>query len=263
MSPCRSSWRRRPCSGWLIRTARRRRHAPAAQAGTVFCLSTISSLTPAELAAAAPDGRRWFQLYWSRDRGFTKSVVEAVVDSGFEAIVLTVDLPAGGQAGARSAPGLRSARGHPLPNLPEPLQGELQEALGWIVDPTITWRDLEWLVSLTDLPLVVKGVLTAEDAELACEHGATGIVVSNHGGRQLDGVPATLDALRRSSRPRAGAPRSSWTAASGAAPTSSRPLALGARAVLVGRPCSGASQSTGRRVSGASSSSFGTRSRSR
>ena len=84
----------------------------------------------------------------------------------------------------------------PLPNLPVRLEREdFHRELGMIVDPALTWRDLEWLTSACDLPLVVKGVLTAEDALLAAEHGAAAVVVSNHGGRQLDGVPATLDVL--------------------------------------------------------------------
>jgi 4-hydroxymandelate oxidase len=208
----------------------------ASQAGTVFCLSTISSVTPGELAAAAPDGRRWFQLYWSRDRGFTKSVVEAIVESGFEAIVLTVDLPAGGRRERDLRAAFEVPEDIPLPNLPEPLQGELQEALGWIVDPTITWRDLEWLVSLTDLPLVIKGILTAEDAELACEHGATGIIVSNHGGRQLDGVPATLDALPEVVEATGGRAEVLLDGGIRRGTDVVTALALGARAVLVGRP---------------------------
>jgi isopentenyl diphosphate isomerase/L-lactate dehydrogenase-like FMN-dependent dehydrogenase len=208
----------------------------AAQAGTVFCLSTISSVTPGELAAAAPDGRRWFQLYWSRDRGFTKSVVEAIVESGFEAIVLTVDLPAGGRRERDLRAAFEVPEDMPLPNLPEPLQGELQEALGWIVDPTITWRDLEWLVSLTDLPLVIKGILTAEDAELACEHGATGMIVSNHGGRQLDGVPATLDALPEVVEATGGRAEVLLDGGVRRGTDVVKALALGARAVLVGRP---------------------------
>jgi isopentenyl diphosphate isomerase/L-lactate dehydrogenase-like FMN-dependent dehydrogenase len=163
--------------------------------GTAFCLSTLSSLTPAEAAAAAPDCHRWFQLYWSRDRGFTSNLVAAAADSGFAAIVLTVDLPAGGRRERDLRTAFEVPEDLPLPNLAQPMRGELQAAISQAVDPTITWRDLEWLASLTDRPLVIKGILTAEDAELACGHGASGIVVSNHGGRQLDGVPATFDAL--------------------------------------------------------------------
>jgi isopentenyl diphosphate isomerase/L-lactate dehydrogenase-like FMN-dependent dehydrogenase len=207
----------------------------AASAGTVFCLSTLSSLTPAEVAGAAPECTRWFQLYWSRDRGFTSNLVAAVAEAGFGAIVLTVDLPAGGRRERDLRTAFEVPNDLPLPNLPTPMRGELQAAIGEVVDPTITWRDLEWLASLTDLPLVIKGVLTAEDAELACEHGAAGLVVSNHGGRQLDGVPATLDALPEVVEAAEG--RAEILLDGGVRRGSDvlKALALGARAALVGR----------------------------
>jgi isopentenyl diphosphate isomerase/L-lactate dehydrogenase-like FMN-dependent dehydrogenase len=208
----------------------------AAEAGTVFCLSTIASLSPAELAEQAPDGRRWFQLYWSRDRGFTKSLVEAAAESGFEAIALTVDLPAGGRRERDLRAAFEVPENFPFPNVPEPLEGDLQAALGWIVDPTITWRDLEWLGSLTGLPLVVKGILTSEDAELACEHGAAALIVSNHGGRQLDGVAATLDALPEVVEATAGRAEVFLDGGVRRGTDVVKALALGAQAVLVGRP---------------------------
>jgi isopentenyl diphosphate isomerase/L-lactate dehydrogenase-like FMN-dependent dehydrogenase len=168
----------------------------AARAGTVMTLSTLSSVTPAELAAAAPGAPQWFQLYWSRDRGFTQGLVEAAVEAGFRALVLTVDLPVAGRRERDLRAGFALPEDLPLPNLPLRVQGEdFHTALHAVVDDTLTWRDLEWLHSICRLPLVVKGVLTAEDALLAAEHGAAAIVVSNHGGRQLDGVPATLDVL--------------------------------------------------------------------
>jgi 4-hydroxymandelate oxidase len=84
----------------------------------------------------------------------------------------------------------------PLPNLPQELRGaDVPTALHAVVDDTLIWRDLEWLRSVCSLPLVVKGILTSDDALLAVEHGAAAVVVSNHGGRQLDGVPPTLDVL--------------------------------------------------------------------
>jgi isopentenyl diphosphate isomerase/L-lactate dehydrogenase-like FMN-dependent dehydrogenase len=168
----------------------------AAGAGTVMILATLSSVTPAELAGAAPTGRRWFQLYWSRDRDFTKGLVEAAVKAGFEALVLTVDLPVPGRRERDLRAGFGLPEDLPLPNLPVRVQGEgFHTALHAAVDDTLTWRDLEWLRSFCSVPLVVKGILTAEDALLAAEHGAAAVVVSNHGGRQLYGVPATLDVL--------------------------------------------------------------------
>ena len=168
----------------------------AARAGTVTTLSTLASVTPAELAAAAPGGPKWFQLYWSRDRGFTQELVQAAADAGFTALMLTVDLPVAGRRERDARAGFVLPDDLPLPNIPLSLRrDDFHSALGAVVDDTLTWRDLEWLRSVCPLPLAVKGILTGEDALLAAEHGADAVVVSNHGGRQLDGVPASLDAL--------------------------------------------------------------------
>jgi 4-hydroxymandelate oxidase len=168
----------------------------AASAGTVMTLSTLSSATPAELAAAAPGANQWFQLYWSRDRGFTQGLVEAAVEAGFSALMLTVDLPVAGRRERDVRAGFALPDDLPLPNLPQTLRREnFHQALHAVVDDTLTWRDLEWLRPVCPLPLVVKGILTGEDALLAAEHGAAAVVVSNHGGRQLDGVPPTLDVV--------------------------------------------------------------------
>jgi isopentenyl diphosphate isomerase/L-lactate dehydrogenase-like FMN-dependent dehydrogenase len=208
----------------------------AGAAGTVYCLSTASSVTPAELADAAPDAKRWFQLYWSRDRGFTANLVAAAGEAGFTAIVLTVDLPAGGRRERDVRLGFEVPAELPLPNVPRHLSGgDLQSAFSEIVDPTITWRDLEWLSALTDLPVVLKGVLTAEDGRLACEHGVAGVVVSNHGGRQLDGVAGTLDALPEVVEACAGEVTVLLDGGVRRGADVVKALALGARAVLVGR----------------------------
>jgi isopentenyl diphosphate isomerase/L-lactate dehydrogenase-like FMN-dependent dehydrogenase len=169
----------------------------AAAAGTIMCLSTLATTGAAEVAESVPGGPRWYQLYWHPDRGLTKAIVEEAAAAGFKAIVLTVDLPV---LGNRERD-LRT--GFTLPDGIVPAfartaayaASQGSEVLGWRVDPTLTWRDLEWLRGLSDLPLLIKGILTAEDALLAAEHGCAGVVVSNHGGRQLDGVPAALDAL--------------------------------------------------------------------
>lgn len=209
----------------------------AAAAGTVMCLSTLASVSPAELAAAAPEGRRWFQLYWPRDRGFTQELLAATVEAGFSALVLTVDFPAAGRRERDIRASFRLPADLPLPNVPTGLgTGDFHAALGEVVDPTITWRDLEWLRSVCALPLVVKGVLTAEDALLALEHGAEAIIVSNHGGRQLDGVQASLDALPEVVE--AVGDRAEILIDGGVRRGTDvvKALALGARAVLVGRP---------------------------
>jgi isopentenyl diphosphate isomerase/L-lactate dehydrogenase-like FMN-dependent dehydrogenase len=168
----------------------------AAAAGTIATLSTLSSATPGDFAAAAPGAPQWFQLYWSRDRGFTQELVESAVDAGFAGLVLTVDLPVAGRRERDLRVAFALPDDLPLPNLPQELRGaDFHRALHEVVDDTLTWHDLDWLHSISSLPLVVKGILTAEDALLTAEHGAAAIVVSNHGGRQLDGVPPTLDVL--------------------------------------------------------------------
>jgi isopentenyl diphosphate isomerase/L-lactate dehydrogenase-like FMN-dependent dehydrogenase len=209
----------------------------AAGVGTVMCLSSLASSSPAELAQAAPEGARWFQLYWSRDRGFVENLLAGAVEAGFTALVLTVDLPAAGRRERDLRTAFQLPADLPFPNLPVQLAGEdFHGALGEVVDPRLAWRDLEWLRSACTLPLLIKGILTAEDALLAVEHGAAGIVVSNHGGRQLDGVQASLDALpevvdavgdRAEILLDGGIRRGTDVV---------KALALGARAVLVGRP---------------------------
>ena len=150
----------------------------AQAAGTVMCLSTVSTFELEDVAGAASEGAKWFQLYWGPDRAQVQDLVGRAEAAGYRAIVVTVDFA---EVGRRERE-LRTSFERPKP-------------LDDIVDRTLTWQDLEWLRTLTSLPVLVKGILTAEDAELACEAGVEGIVVSNHGGRQLDGVAASLDAL--------------------------------------------------------------------
>ncbi len=156
----------------------------AAGAGALFCASTLTTSSHGEIASAGP-GPRWFQLYILRDRGRTLEHMREAREAGYSAVVLTVDLPYLG----RRERDLRLGFENPPPGLRLPY--------ATLVDttPALTWRDLEWIRDELQLPLVVKGVLTREDATLAVEHGVDAVWVSNHGGRQLDGVPAGLDAL--------------------------------------------------------------------
>jgi isopentenyl diphosphate isomerase/L-lactate dehydrogenase-like FMN-dependent dehydrogenase len=209
----------------------------AAAAGTIMCQSSLSSVTPAELAAAAPGGRRWFQLYWSADRGFTHELLAQVAAAGFEAVALTVDFAAPG----RRERDLRAKFALPdelgIPNIPSSgARDSFVAAVAQAVDTQLTWRDLEWLHDTCRLPVLLKGVLTREDAVLAVEHGAAGVVVSNHGGRQLDGVAASLEALPEVVE--AVAERAEVLLDGGVRRGGDvlKALALGARAVLVGRP---------------------------
>jgi len=210
----------------------------ARDTGTVMCLSTFSTLGAAELAEAVPGGTRWFQLYVFRDRGVTRAMVEAAAAAGCEALVVTVDLPVLGRRERDLRSGFVIEEPTAVPGLtaggvtrPLPLT-----EMALLIDPTLTWADLAWLVEMSPLPVLVKGVLTAEDAALAVAHGAAGVIVSNHGGRQLDGVPASADALPEVVE-RVG--EAADVLVDGGVRRGTdvlKALALGARAVLVGRP---------------------------
>jgi isopentenyl diphosphate isomerase/L-lactate dehydrogenase-like FMN-dependent dehydrogenase len=163
----------------------------AASVGTAMCLSTLATSAPADVAAAG--SIRWFQLYVFRDEGVTRELVRQAVDAGFTALVLTVDTPVLGRRERDFRTGFTIP---PEITVAALGQGGVTplEAFS-LMSQSVSWQDVERLASDTPLPVVVKGVLTHEDARLACEHGAAGLVVSNHGGRQLDGVAATIDAL--------------------------------------------------------------------
>ncbi|HXV33948.1 MAG TPA: alpha-hydroxy acid oxidase [Gaiellaceae bacterium] len=211
----------------------------AAAAGTIYTLSSLGSVRPRELADAVGDGSpRWFQLYWSKDRGFTTELVAEAADSGFRALVLTIDLVTPGPRERDLRSGFSLPADLPMPNLPRTLIGDgyFHDTLGEILDTSLTWRDLEWLRAQSPLPLLVKGVLTAEDALLACEHGCAGIVVSNHGGRQLDGVAATLDALPEVVEAVAGRAEVLLDGGVRRGTDVVKALALGAQATMIGRP---------------------------
>ncbi len=210
----------------------------AAGIGTVMCLSTFATASAAEVADAAPDGRRWFQLYWYRDRGVTRTLVEQAADAGFSALVLTVDLPELGRRERDLRSGFEVSPDLPVASLA--LAGETGSDLSGAVpllEKSLTWRDLEWLRSIAPLPLVLKGLLTREDAQLACDHGADGIVVSNHGGRQLDGAPASLDALPEVVEAVSGRAAILLDGGVRRGVDVVKALALGADAVLAGRAC--------------------------
>ena len=195
----------------------------AAAAGTLMCLSSAATRWPRELAGEVPDVQRWYQVYVYEDRAATKAFVEEAVAHGFSALVLTVDVPYLGRRERDIRVDFR---------LPEELTPYEEKLTGF--DATLSWRDLEWLASY-GLPLVVKGVLTAEDAELACSHGAAAVVVSNHGGRQLDGVPASLDVLPEIVDAVGGRCEVYLDGGVRRGTDVLKALALGARAVLIGR----------------------------
>ena len=209
----------------------------AAAAGAVNCLSTLATATIEEVAAAAPEAGRWFQLYWSRDRDVVRDVVERAAAAGYGAILVTVDLPALGRRERDLRTGFEIPEDVPVPAFLALAEGASMTPadINSMVDNSLTWRDLEWLRSVTSLPILVKGLLTAEDAVLAVEAGVEGIVVSNHGGRQLDGAPASLDALPEIVE--AAGDQAEVLLDSGIRRGADvvKALALGAQAVLVGR----------------------------
>ena len=207
-----------------------------AAAGTLMCVSTITTRRHAEIDAAVPGAPRWQQVYILEDRGRTEAHLAEAADCGYSALVLTVDTP----YWARRERDLRLGFTIP-PELPLPYAGndESQRARGIAfvpVSPSVSWRDLEWLAHRTGLPVLVKGVLTGEDATLALEHGAAGVIVSNHGGRQLDCVPASLDALPEVVDAVAGRVPVLMDGGVRRGTDALKALALGASAVLVGRP---------------------------
>jgi 4-hydroxymandelate oxidase len=205
---------------------------------TVMCLSTLANSSPEAVAQAAPDAARWFQLYVFKDRGVSRDLVQRASATGYEALVVTVDLPL---FGIRE----RELRSHVRSSAAEQVASAAAAGASWemtpdafgaLVDPDLRWSDIARFAQESPLPVVVKGILTAEDAALAVEHGAAGVIVSNHGGRQLDSVLSGADALpevvvavgdRADVLVDGGIRRGTDVV---------KALALGARAVLIGRP---------------------------
>jgi isopentenyl diphosphate isomerase/L-lactate dehydrogenase-like FMN-dependent dehydrogenase len=211
----------------------------AAEAGTAMCLSTLATTRPSELAAATPADRRWFQLYCFRDAAVTRALMEEAIESGFEAIVVTVDAPRGGNRERDLRTGFRIPAGLGVPSVAAAMGVEravtIEETFA-LMDPALSWPDLEELASECSLPVLVKGLLSAEDAELAVAHGAAGVVVSNHGGRQLDRALASGDALPEVVDAVAGRAAVLVDGGIRRGIDVATALALGADAVLVGRP---------------------------
>jgi 4-hydroxymandelate oxidase len=209
----------------------------AAAAGVPYVLSTLSTVPLEDVAAAAPAGTCWFQLYIRRDRAWSAELVRRAAAAGYRAVVLTVDMPVLGH---------RRRDDHHPPGLPEGLElvhftprGEGQ----WLaataqddLEPGLTFDDIGWVASLSELPVLVKGVLRGDDARRCVDAGAAGVVVSNHGGRQLDTAVTGAEALpevvaavgERAAVLVDGGIRSGTDVV--------KALALGAQAVLVGRP---------------------------
>jgi len=235
----------------------------AAAAGIPFCLSTMS-ICSIEQVRAAVDKPFWFQLYVMRDRGFTRALIERAKAANCSALMLTLDLQIQGQRhreiknGLTVPPKLTFANFFDIASKPGWLWrvlrapsrsfGNLAGQIGgadsvltlaqWIAqqfDPTLSWRDIEWIRSLWGGKLIVKGILDAEDADIAVKSGVDAIVVSNHGGRQLDGAPASIRVLPRVVDAVAGRSEVLFDGGILSGQSLLKALALGARAGLIGK----------------------------
>lgn len=218
--------------------------AQAAQrAGTVMILSAMSSTTLEDVRAAAPDLLLWQQVYIFRNRSLTESLVKRAERQGFAAIVVTADSPVAAQTSIFDDSQFRLPEGVSLANLDASVPGRSvnfdtssEDYYGRYTAATATWDDVLWLRNVTHLPIVAKGILTPEGAITAIDHGAAAVIVSNHGGRVLDGTPASIEALPdiveavgdRVEVYLDGGIRSGSSVA--------KALSLGARAVFIGRP---------------------------
>jgi 4-hydroxymandelate oxidase len=215
-----------------------------AAAGAVFVASTVATVGLEETAAATP-AAKWFQLYVFKDRGVTRSLVERAEAAGYEALQVTADVP----VMCRREADVRNCF-----SLPEGLTVKNLETAGhgclasdgtdsgpalytrYLFDPYLSWRDVEWLRSITKLPLLVKGILRGDDVDRAISHGAAGVVVSNHGGRQLDTVVPTIRALPEVVDAVAGRGVVLLDGGIRRGIDVVKALALGANAVQIGRP---------------------------
>jgi isopentenyl diphosphate isomerase/L-lactate dehydrogenase-like FMN-dependent dehydrogenase len=198
----------------------------AGRAETLMVASTSSTRSLEEIAQAAR-GPLWFQLY-IHDRRSAEALVARATAAGYRALVVTVDSPRWGNKEAARRSGFR------LP--PHLKKGNFPDGDPSQIDTTLTWESLDWLRTQTHLPILTKGVLTGDDAALALEHGVDGIIVSNHGGRQLDGVPASIEALPEVVAAVRGRCEVYVDGGFRRGTDVLKALALGARAALIGRP---------------------------
>ncbi len=213
----------------------------AARAGTIFGMSSSVGNSVEEIAAAS-EGPKWFQLYVPKDRGVARRLVERADRAGFKAIVVTVDL------GERKDADRKNRFALPRPTLLKHLRdvgfdvhagmsdAELAAFNEQAWDPALSWEIFDWLRSITKLPVLIKGVLRPDDARKAVSLGLDGIVVSNHGGRRLDGVPASIDQLEPIAQEVQGKTAVLLDSGVRRGTDVLKALALGANAVLIGRP---------------------------
>ncbi|KAJ8290551.1 hypothetical protein GJAV_G00014380 [Gymnothorax javanicus] len=216
-------------------------------AGTGMMLSSWATSTIEEVAEVSPTGVRWLQLYIYKDRDLTLSLVRRAEKAGYTGIFVTVDTPYLGRRRNDVRNRFKLPSHLRMANFDSPDMAfsskkgygddsGLAVYVAQAIDPTLQWADISWLKKITALPVVLKGVLTAEDAKLALQYGVEGILVSNHGARQLDSVPATIDALPEIVEAVEGKVEVFLDGGVRRGTDVLKALALGARAVFVGRP---------------------------
>jgi lactate 2-monooxygenase len=223
----------------------------AAQVGVPLVASSAASHTIEQIAQAAGELARWYQLYWPRDRELARSFVQRAEQAGYSAVVVTLDTWLLGWRPADLSEaflpflwgeGNRNYLEDPVFQglLEVPPEENMQAAIGqwaWqFANPSVTWEDLAFLRECTELPIVLKGILHPDDAQLAVEHGVEGVLVSNHGGRQVDGAIGALDALPGVVEAVDGRCEVLFDSGIRSGADALKALALGARAVLLGRP---------------------------
>lgn len=214
----------------------------AAATGTTMVASTLS--THSIEAIATGGASLWFQLYVFRDRSITENLVRRAEAAGCRALCLTASVPVQGNRERDAHNGFNLPAGIEMANFQGMRQASFPAAEGSGLfafikaefDPSLTWDAVSWLRSITSLPILIKGVMTADDARLAVEHGAAGVIVSNHGGRQLDGAQATLHALPPVAAAVAGRVPVLLDGGIRRGTDVVKALLLGARAVFIGRP---------------------------
>jgi 4-hydroxymandelate oxidase len=213
----------------------------AAAAGVVYCVSTLATTSLEDIAAATP-APKWFQLYVHRDEGLTAAIVARAAAAGYRALVVTADTAVLGRRLGDERHGFQLPPELEMPNLAAhlPPTADRASALAKYFaerhSASFSWRDLERLRATTALPIVLKGVVRGDDAARAVDAGCAALIVSNHGGRQLDGAPATLDALPEVAAAVAGRAEVFVDGGVRWGTDVLKALALGARAVLLGRP---------------------------
>jgi lactate 2-monooxygenase len=223
----------------------------AAQVGVPLVASSAASHTIEQIAGELGEQARWYQLYWPRERELARSFVKRAEQAGYGAIVVTLDTwLLGWRPADLSEAFLPFLWGEGNKNyledpvfrglLEKPPVQDMQAAIGqwaWqFANPQVTWKDLKWLREITELPIVLKGILHPDDARLAVEHGVQGVLVSNHGGRQVDGAIGALDALPEVVAAVDGRCEVLFDSGIRSGADALKALALGARAVLLGRP---------------------------